>query len=56
VLDDVKRFNAERPDGLRVTSELQEIPGGYLATFEDPSGNTIYVMDQSLDAAGSDPV
>jgi len=56
VLDDVKRFNAERPDGLRVTSEPQEIPGGYFATFEDPSGNTIYVMDQSLDAAGSDPV
>ena len=56
VLDDVKRFNAERPRGLRVTSEPQEIPGGYLATFQDPSGNTIYVMDQSLDAAGSDAV
>ncbi len=50
VLDDVKRFNAGRPRGLRVTSEPQEIPGGYLATFEDPSGNTIYVMDQSTDA------
>ncbi len=36
VLDDVKRFHAERPDGLRVTSEPQEIPGGYLATFEGP--------------------
>ena len=53
VLDDVKRFNAQRPPGLRVRSEPQEIPGGYLAKFEDPSGNTIYVMDQSLDAAGS---
>ncbi len=53
VLDDVKRFHAQRPRGLRVTSEPQEIPGGYLATFEDPSGNTIYVMDQSLDAAGA---
>jgi predicted enzyme related to lactoylglutathione lyase len=53
VLDDVRRFNGERPRGLRVTSEPQEIPGGYLATFEDPSGNTIYVMDQSLDDAGS---
>ena len=55
VVDDARRFNAERPPGLRVTSEPQEIPDGYLAVFEDPSGNTIYVMDQSLDTAGSDP-
>jgi predicted enzyme related to lactoylglutathione lyase len=52
VLDDVRKFDAERPRGLRVTEELQEIPGGYLATYEDPSGNAIYVMDQSLEAAG----
>jgi predicted enzyme related to lactoylglutathione lyase len=56
VVDDVKRFTSGRPRGLRVTSEPQEIPGGYLATFADPSGNTIYVMDQSLDAAGSSTV
>jgi len=55
VVDDVRQFNAQRPRGLRVRTEPQEIPGGYLATFEDPSGNTIYVMDQSLDAAGSEP-
>ena len=54
VVDDVRRFNAQRPSGLRVTSEPQEIPGGYLAIFEDPSGNAIYVMDQSQDAAGSE--
>jgi catechol 2,3-dioxygenase-like lactoylglutathione lyase family enzyme len=54
VLDDVRRFHAQRPAGLRVTSEPQEIPGGYLATYADPSGNTIYVMDQSLDVAGAD--
>jgi predicted enzyme related to lactoylglutathione lyase len=53
VLDDVRRFNGQRPSGLRVTSEPQEIPGGYLAVFEDPSGNAIYVMDQSLEAAGT---
>jgi predicted enzyme related to lactoylglutathione lyase len=53
VLEDVKRFHAKRPPGLRVTSEPEEIPGGYLATFEDPSGNVIYVMDQSLEAASS---
>jgi catechol 2,3-dioxygenase-like lactoylglutathione lyase family enzyme len=54
VLDDVRRFNGERPSRLRVASEPEEIPGGYLATYEDPSGNTIYVMDQSLEAATSE--
>jgi catechol 2,3-dioxygenase-like lactoylglutathione lyase family enzyme len=53
VLDDLRRFEAERPPRLRATSEPQEIPGGYLATYQDPSGNTIYVMDQSLEASGS---
>jgi catechol 2,3-dioxygenase-like lactoylglutathione lyase family enzyme len=53
VLDEVKRFTSQRPQGLRLTSGPEEIPGGYLATFADPSGNTIYVMDQSLEAAGS---
>jgi catechol 2,3-dioxygenase-like lactoylglutathione lyase family enzyme len=53
VLDDVRRFDAERPGRLRAASAPEAIPGGYLATYEDPSGNTIYVMDQSLDAADS---
>jgi catechol 2,3-dioxygenase-like lactoylglutathione lyase family enzyme len=53
VLDDLRRFDAERPRRLRATSEPEEIPGGYLATYQDPSGNTIYVMDQSLEASGS---
>jgi predicted enzyme related to lactoylglutathione lyase len=53
VIDDVKRFNGQRPRGLSVTSEPHEIPGGYLAIFADPSGNPIYVMDQSLEAANS---
>jgi predicted enzyme related to lactoylglutathione lyase len=50
VLDDVKRFFAERPAALSATAEPDEIPGGFLATFQDPSGNTIYVMDQSTEA------
>ena len=49
VLDDVKRFFAERPAALRANGEPDEIPGGFLATFQDPSGNTIYVMDQSTE-------
>jgi hypothetical protein len=55
VLEDVRRFDTERPSRLRATSAPQEIPGGYLVTYEDTAGNTIYVMDQSLDAAGSQP-
>ena len=51
VHDDVKRFFAERPAALRANGEPDEIPGGFLATFEDPSGNTIYVMDQSTEQA-----
>ena len=27
-----------------------EIPGGFLATYQDPGGATIYVMDQSTEA------
>lgn len=50
VLDDVNRFFAERPAALRASGEPDEIPGGFLATFQDPSGNTIYVMDQSTEA------
>jgi catechol 2,3-dioxygenase-like lactoylglutathione lyase family enzyme len=49
VLDDVKRFYAERPPALRASAEPDEIPGGFLATFQDPAGNTIYVMDQSTE-------
>ncbi len=51
VHDDVKRFFAERPAALSASSEPDEIPGGFLATFEDPSGNVIYVMDQSTEEA-----
>ena len=49
MLDDVKRFFAERPAALEAGGEPDEIPGGFLATFQDPSGNTIYVMDQSTE-------
>ena len=47
VIDDAKGFFAKRPAALGASGEPDEIPGGFLATFRDPSGNTIYVMDQS---------
>ena len=50
VVESVHDFHASRPGELRST-EPEAIPGGFLATFEDQSGNTIYVMDQSEAAA-----
>jgi predicted enzyme related to lactoylglutathione lyase len=34
-----------------VVAEPSEIPGGFLATYQEPGGATIYVMDQSTDSA-----
>ena len=54
VVDNVHDFRTGLPSDLRIITEPDAIPGGFLATFEDQSGNTIYVMDQSEDtAAGS---
>jgi len=50
VVDSVKAFQADRPD-LAVDEGPSEIPGGFLATYRDPGGSTIYVMDQSTDSA-----
>jgi catechol 2,3-dioxygenase-like lactoylglutathione lyase family enzyme len=47
VVDSVHEFHTGRPSELRIRMEPEAIPGGFLATFEDQSGNTIYVMDQS---------
>lgn len=49
VVDSVELFHAARADGLRVVEEPSQIPGGFMATYQDPSGATIYVMDQSTD-------
>jgi predicted enzyme related to lactoylglutathione lyase len=46
-VEDVRKFRDSHRDDLRFTLEPQEIPGGYWAAFQDPSGNTIYVADQS---------
>jgi catechol 2,3-dioxygenase-like lactoylglutathione lyase family enzyme len=51
VVDSVEAFHATRPELLNVIEEPAEIPGGFLATYQDPGGATIYVMDQSTDAA-----
>jgi catechol 2,3-dioxygenase-like lactoylglutathione lyase family enzyme len=51
VVDSVVKFHENRPDTLGVRVEPQEIPGGYLATYEDTSGNPIRVMDQSQESS-----
>ena len=51
VVDSVEAFHAGRPETLAVLDGPSEIPGGFLATYADPGGATLYVMDQSTDAA-----
>ena len=49
VVDSVEAFHTARPEALAVVDGPSEIPGGFLATYRDPGGGTIYVMDQSTD-------
>jgi len=49
VVDSVEAFHTGRPETLAVADGPSEIPGGFLATYQDPGGATIYVMDQSTD-------
>ena len=50
VVESVQQFHDQRPDALQVIEAPAEIPGGFLATYVDAGGVTIYVMDQSTDA------
>ena len=52
VVDSVEAFHAARPPALEVVEGPSEIPGGFLATYKDPGGATLYVMDQSTDQSG----
>ena len=51
VVENVDVFHATRPETLTVIEEISEITGGFMATYQDPGGTTIYVMDQSTDSA-----
>lgn len=51
VVDSVKTFHLSRPEALTVVEEPSEIPGGFLATYQDPSGTTVYVMDQTTETS-----
>jgi catechol 2,3-dioxygenase-like lactoylglutathione lyase family enzyme len=49
VVDSVETFHAARPETLSAVEGPSEIPGGFLAAYQDPGGATIRVMDQSTD-------
>lgn len=49
LVDSVEAFHTTRPETLAVLEAPSEIPGGFMATYQDPGGATIYVMDQSTD-------
>jgi catechol 2,3-dioxygenase-like lactoylglutathione lyase family enzyme len=51
VVDNVEAFHTARPEALSVVEEPSEIPGGFQATYQEPGGATIYVIDQSTDSA-----
>lgn len=51
VVESVAAFHSTRPSTLTVLAEPSEIPGGYLATYQEPGGATIYVLDQSTESA-----
>lgn len=50
VVDDLASFHASRPATLAVVEEPAEIPGGFMATYQDPGGAILYFLDQSTDA------
>jgi catechol 2,3-dioxygenase-like lactoylglutathione lyase family enzyme len=54
VVDSVEAFHAARPETLAVIEEPGEIPGGFMATYQDPGGAIIYVMDQATDSAAAE--
>jgi hypothetical protein len=51
VVDSVGAFQAARAESLTVVSAPLGIPGGFLASYQDPGGATIYVVDEASDSA-----
>ena len=45
IAEDVKAHLAEHPD-LKPVAEPMDIPDGTLASFQDPTGNWFYILDQ----------
>jgi predicted enzyme related to lactoylglutathione lyase len=54
VVESVEAFHAGRPNGLVISQEPHQIPGGFMVSYVDSSGNPIYVLDQSLESGGAE--
>jgi hypothetical protein len=54
VVDDVAAFHTTRPETLNVIDNVSEIPGGFMAAYQDAGGVIIYVLDQSTDSAAEE--
>lgn len=52
LLDDVRAFHERRRGELDFRSEPEQIPGGWWTVALGPSGNVIYLLDQSEAPAG----
>lgn len=53
VVDSVPEFHDRHRNELAFAGPPQEIPGGSMATFTDPWGNVMHVLDQStMEAEG----
>lgn len=50
VVESVADFHEKRPEALSVIEEPAEIPGGAMATYQEPGGAVLYLLDQANDA------
>lgn len=50
VVESVNDFHASRPESLTVIEEPAEIPGGAMATYQEPGGALLMILDQTTDA------
>jgi len=51
VVDSVRKFHSALPSRLAVVDEPAEIPGGFMATYRESGGTTLYVLDQSIESS-----
>ncbi|MGD7706406.1 VOC family protein [Microlunatus sp. Y2014] len=51
VVDSVTAFHDQHSQKFEVLAPPAEIPGGFMASYAEPGGGTIQVLDQSTDSA-----
>lgn len=53
VVESVADFEASRPAGLELLDGPTEIPDGFMATYREPGGAIVYLLDQSTASTAS---